>query len=390
MSSAVSSGNSGPLIALVAGEASGDQLGAALIGALGDLIPGARFAGVGGPLMQNEGMDCWWQSDELAVMGLFEVVSHLPRLLRFRSGLRDRLLREKPDILVGIDSPDFNLGLEKQVRSTGIKTAHYVSPTVWAWRQGRVKKIAASTDMVLCLFPFETRFYAEHGVAAHYTGHPLADAIEMDSDQAGARASLQLPAEGPVIGLLPGSRRGEAERLSQPLLETAKLLQSRYPGAHFVAPMARPAVRQIFESILARYPELSCTVIDGQARAAMTACDVVVCASGTATLEAMLVNRPMVVIYRFSPVTYHVGRALRLYKAPYFALPNILAGELLVPELVQYEVKPERLADEVTAWLGNPERCARVRKKFSEMHLKLRRDAARSAAECVKSLLEAD
>lgn len=340
--------------------------------------------------MQEAGMDCWWNSDKLAVMGLFEVISHLPRLLRFRRELHDRLLEERPDILVGIDSPDFNLGLEKRMRAAGIRAVHYVSPTVWAWRQGRVKSIAAATDMVLCLFPFEPDFYSEHGVAARYTGHPLADDIDTASDRTGARHRLQLPSEGKVIGLLPGSRRGEAERLSGPLAATANLLHTRYPGTHFVAPMARPVVRQLFESALARYPDVQCTIVDGQAKEAMAASDVVVCASGTATLETMLVNRPMVVIYRFSPITYHVGRALRLYKADYFALPNILAGEMLVPELVQYEVNAPRLAEEVAGWIENPERCEAVQRKFTAMHHELRRDAAASAAECIRGLLEAD
>jgi lipid-A-disaccharide synthase len=388
MSSAASSGNARPLIALVAGEASGDQLGAALIGALGTLVPGAGFVGVGGPRMQAAGMDCWWNSDELALMGIFEVLGHLPRLIRLRRELRDRLVAARPDILVGIDSPDFNLGLERRVRAAGIRAVHYVSPTVWAWRQGRVKTIAASTDMVLCLFPFEPDFYREHGVDAAYTGHPLADGIDEQTTPYEARRQLGLPREGLVFGLLPGSRRSEAEHLSEPLLGAARLLLERYPGARFAAPMASPAVRRIFEAALARSPGMPCTVVNGQARQAMAASDVVICASGTATLEAMLINRPMVVVYRFNPVTYYLGRALRLYKADHFALPNILAGEALVPELVQRQVTPRRLADEVTAWLDQPERRGRVQRRFRGLHEELRRDAARSAAECIRELLE--
>jgi lipid-A-disaccharide synthase len=376
-----------PLIALVAGEASGDQLGGALISALREHFPGARFAGVGGPQMAAAGMDCWWSSEALAVMGLFEVLGHLPRLLRLRRDLRSRLLEERPAILIGIDSPDFNLGLERQMRAAGIPAVHYVSPTVWAWRQGRVKKIAASTDMVLCLFPFEPDFYRAHGVAARYTGHPLADAIEPGMSQATARAALDLPADNRVIGLLPGSRRGEAERLSRPLLETAVELSRRNPGTRFLAPMANSAVRRIFEAALTDFPGLPCDLVEGAARSVIAACDLVICASGTVTLETLLVNRPMVVVYRFSALTYYFGRALRLFKAEFFALPNILAGERLVPELVQHEVQPSRLADEASAWLDDPERCQRLQERFHDIHLGLRNDAAAMAAECVRDVL---
>ncbi|NIP16965.1 MAG: lipid-A-disaccharide synthase [Xanthomonadales bacterium] len=377
-----------PYIALVAGEASGDQLGASLIGALRELRPGARFAGVGGPLMTAAGMECWWDSDELAVMGLFEVVSHLPRLLRFRRRLYRRLLAESPDILVGIDSPDFNLGLEKRVRKEGIRAVHYVSPTVWAWREGRVKGISKSTDMVLCLFPFEPDCYRGHEVSAYYTGHPMADAIAPCDDRAATRTALSLPADGPCIALLPGSRRAEAGRLAEPLIGAAAELARRYPRATFVAPMAGPGVRAIFEAGLASEPGLRCTVLDGQAREAMAAADVVLTASGTATLEAMLINRPMVVAYRVSEPTFYLNKWLRLLKSPYFSLPNILAGERLVPELLQHEVTPRRLADEVSAWLEDAGRRAALADRFTAMRGELRCDAASSAARCIDELLQ--
>jgi lipid-A-disaccharide synthase len=380
--------SNGPFIALVAGEASGDQLGAALMTALRELLPGARFAGVGGPQMKAAGLDCWWSSDELAVMGLFEVLAHLPRLLRFRRRLHGRLLAEKPDLLVGIDSPDFNLGLEKKVRQAGIRAVHYVSPTVWAWRQGRVRHIAAATDMVLCLFPFEPDFYRDHGVPAHYTGHPMADSIGFDNRRSAARDSLGLAGDGPCFALLPGSRRSEVERLAGPLIETAGLLRERYPAASFVAPMSSPATRRIFESRLSRQPALSCVVTDGAARLAMTAADVILCASGTATLEAMLVNRPMVVVYRVSPPTYYLSKWLHLVKSPYFSLPNILAGERLVPELLQHEVTPQRLAKESADWLEDAGRRAELARRFSDMHRGLRRNAAQSAAKYIRALLE--
>jgi lipid-A-disaccharide synthase len=391
MSSAASSAEqhpgSGPVIALVAGEASGDQLGAALIEALLETYPNARFIGVGGPKMTAMGMECWRSSEELAVMGLFEVLAHLPRLLRLRRWLAAELRRQQPDILIGIDAPDFNLGLERKARAAGIRTAHYVSPTVWAWRSGRVHKIARSTDMMLCLFPFEPAFYARHDVSAHYTGHPLADSIPPFMEASSARAELGIPLEGPCIGLLPGSRRGEVSRLAAPMLESARILSRRYPTAHFVAPMASKRVRETFEQALQDYPGLPITLVDEQARQALAASDVVACASGTAALEAMLVNRPMVVVYRLNQLTYLVGRVFRLVKSRFFSLPNILADQPLVPELLQHEASPGRIADEVGRWLEEPARVRTVRERFSEMHRELRCDAARSAARCIASEL---
>jgi lipid-A-disaccharide synthase len=377
-----------PRIALVAGEASGDQLGAALIEALLERLPNARFMGVGGPKMAAAGMECWKPSDELAVMGLFEVLRHLPRLIRLRRWLLARLLAERPDLLVGIDSPDFNLGLERRAREAGIATAHYVSPTVWAWRRGRVRTIARSTDRVLCLFPFEPAFYAEHGVAAEYTGDPLADAIDGQQSADQARRQLGLEPGGPCIALLPGSRRGEVERLARPLLDSAQRLQALYPSAHFVAPMANPALRALFEDHARKHPGLRITLLDGQSTMAMAAADVVVCASGTAALEAMLVNRPMVVVYRLSWMTYLVGKAFRLVKARFTSLPNVLANQALVPELLQHEVSPERIADEVRAWIENPQSVQALREAFSRQHQQLRRDAARSAAEVIHALID--
>ncbi len=378
----------GPVIALVAGEASGDQLGAALISALKKLHPGARFVGIGGPNMAAAGMDCWRSSNELAVMGLFEVLGHLPRLLKLRRWLVDRLRAERPDILVGIDAPDFNLGLEKRLRAAGIKAVHYVSPTVWAWRSGRVRKIARSTDMVLCLFPFEPAFYAEHGVAAHYTGHPMADDIPDHCDRASARRELALPEDRTCVALLPGSRQGEVSRLAQPMIESARRLQQRFPDVHFVAPMANPAARGQFEIALATVPDLPLTLTDGQARQAIAAADVVVCASGTAALETMLVNRPMVVVYRLSAMTFWVGKLFRLLKSRFFSLPNILANEALVPELLQNEATPDRIARETARWLEENERTRSVLARFAELHTQLRRDAAQSAASCITGLVQ--
>lgn len=377
-----------PLIALVAGESSGDQLGGALMAELKTLLPGARFVGVGGERMAEEGLEAWWHCEELAVMGIAEVVSHLPRLLRLRKALRERLLAERPDVLIGIDAPDFNLGLERRVRTAGTRTVHYVSPTVWAWRQGRVRTIGAAADLVLCLFPFEPKFYAQHGVDARYTGHPLADQVPMHNDARAAREQLGLDPERPCIALLPGSRSGEVKRLAPRLLGAAKLLRQSRPELQFVAPMASAGMRALFESFLRDEASIDCLLTNGQARRAMAAADLVLCASGTATLEAMLVKRPMVVVYRFNPLTYLLGRGLRLMKSPWFALPNILAGRGVVPELEQHQVTALRIAAEAEAWLDDPGRVAAAVAEFTRQHERLSVNAARSAANCIKDLLE--
>ena len=376
------------VIALVAGEASGDQLGGALIEAIKQDHPHARFVGVGGPRMAGAGMECWWPADELAVMGLFEVLHHLPRLLRLRKALTRRIIETRPDLLVGIDAPDFNLGLERRVRSAGIKTAHYVSPTVWAWRQGRVRTIKASAETVMCLFPFEPAFYAEHGVPALYTGHPTADEIPLESDAVAARSRLGLEGSGPWVALLPGSRLGEVSRLATPLIESAKILSERFPGIQFLAPMANGPARECFEQALREQEHLAIHLVDGQSRTAMAAADVVACASGTAALEAMLVNRPMVVTYKLSALTYFTARALRLFRNRFFSLPNLLAGEALVPELLQKDATPQGIATEVSRWLTEPEQVKRLQTRFNELHNALKRDAARSAASCVTALIE--
>jgi len=377
-----------PVIALVAGESSGDQLGASLMAALSSRVPGISFAGIGGPCMRSQGLESWWDSDELAVMGLSEIVSHLPRLLRLRRALYRKLLALNPDLLIGIDSPDFNLGLEKKLHRAGIRTMHYVSPTVWAWRQGRVKKIAAAADQVLCLFPFEPEFYREHGVSAQYTGHPLADEIPRDCDPHAARQSLGLEPGYRYLAILPGSRRGEVEKLSGDLLGAAELLQKKYPDIRFIAPMAGAPAQTAFEAALASHGRVRCQVFERQARAVMTAAELVICASGTATLEAMLINRPMVVVYRFNHTSFAIGRGLRLFKSRFFSLPNILAGEELVPELLQYQVTPERIFAEAVDWLENPQRVAATKARFSSIHEQLRKNAAQSAADCVQALLD--
>lgn len=377
-----------PRFALVAGEASGDALGASLIAALRERHPRASFCGVAGERMRAAGCEAWFDAEELAVMGLTEVLGHLPRLLRLRRRLLRRVVDERPDALIGIDAPDFNLGLERRARGHGIRTVHYVSPTVWAWRPGRVRTIARSADLVLCLFPFEPRWYQDHGVAARYTGHPLADAIPPSSDRDAARRALGLDPQAACLALLPGSRVGEVERLAGPLLEAAGILRAEHPDLQVVAPLAGQRAAAVFEAARAAAGEAGCRVLDGQALAAMAAADVVVCASGTATLECLLVKRPMVVVYRLAPSTYRIARWLRLVRTRFVALPNILAGEALVPELLQDAVTGEAIAAEVRRWLGDAEAREALQARFAELHDRLRQDAARSAAAAVSELLE--
>lgn len=376
-------------IVLIAGEASGDQLGAALVPALESALPGVRCAGIGGPRLRDTGFEAWWDSEELAVMGLSEVLRHLPRLLRLRRALRERILDWRPDLVIGIDAPDFNLGLERQLKSRGLRTAHYVSPTVWAWRPGRARKIARSADLVLCLFPFEPGFYAEHGVNARYTGHPMADRIPLDNDPVAARSRLGLATDGPIVALLPGSRGSEVERLATPMLDAARRLHQAAPGTRFLVPLAGESAAQRFRDAMTGFTELDCRLLDGQSLDAMAAADVVVCASGTATLECMLVGRPMVSVYRLAPSTYHLARTLKLMKIQHFALPNILAGKALVPELLQDEATGENIAREVTRWMEDDERHHAVLDQFRTLHESLRIDAAASAAKAIRELLQA-
>ena len=371
------------IIALVAGEASGDQLGAALIQAIRIKNPETRFAGIGGPLMQAAGMDCWWDTSQLSVMGLFEVISHLPRLLSLRRQLIKRLVELGPDVFIGIDAPDFNLGVEKKLKARAIPVIHYVSPTVWAWRSGRVKTIAKATNRVMCLFPFEPAWYQDHTVAADYTGHPMADEIPFQVDVDAARLELGINATGPCIALLPGSRLAEVEKLSVPMLEAAGILTERYPDINFLMPAATGLVRNHFESELRRFPAVTCRVFSTRSKEVMAAADVVVCASGTATLEVMLVNRPMVVCYRLAGMTYKLAKWFKLVKTRFFSLPNILASEQLVPELLQHEVTGQAIAREVLRWLDQPELCENLKRRFDLLHQQLRIDAASTAADVV-------
>lgn len=369
-------------VALVAGEASGDILGAGLMQALREQHPDIEFIGVGGPLMEAQGLSSFFPMERLAVMGLVEVLGRLRELLRRRRELAGWLLEQQPDVFIGIDAPDFNLGLELRLRQQGIKTVHYVSPSVWAWRQKRVLKIREACDLVLCLLPFEAQFYQQHQVPVCFVGHPLADSIALDHDQQAAREQLDLPAQGQLVALLPGSRGGEVRRLGELFVRTAQLLHQRNPHLSFVLPAANAARREQLEQILTQFPRLPIRLLDGQSQAALQACDAVLIASGTATLEAMLFKRPMVVAYRLAGLTYRILKLM--VKSRYFALPNLLAGEGLVPEFIQHAATADNLADAIEQQLADG---SRQTARFLELHQLMRRDASAQAAKAVLQLV---
>jgi lipid-A-disaccharide synthase len=371
-------------VGLVAGETSGDTLGAALITAIRARVPDAQFFGMAGPKMVALGCEAWASSDDLGVMGLVEVLTHLPRLLRLRRMLVDRFLQVRPDVVVGIDVPDFNLGLEKKLKRAGLRTVQYVSPQVWAWRQGRVKTIGHSTDLVLCLLPFETEFYARHGVRAEFVGHPLADQIPLDIDREGARRALGLDPAARVVALLPGSRMGEVERLASDFVGAAAWIAARDPATKFVAPMASQRVRESFEKhrgLVAGAPQIA--VLDGQAQRALAAADGVIVASGTATLETTLTKRPMVVAYRLGAITAFLLRRMGLVKVPYFSQPNLLLGRRRVPEFFQEAVTPSALGEALLGQLADPVQVAQLQGEFLGVHEVLRRGGADRAATAI-------
>lgn len=367
-------------IALVAGEASGDILGAGLMQALKQQHPQVEFIGVGGPRMQAEGLNSYFPMERLAVMGLVEVLGRLPELLSRRKRLVQSLIAAKPDVFIGIDAPDFNLDVELKLRRAGIKTVHYVSPSVWAWRQKRVLKIREACDLMLTLFPFEAKFYDEHQVPVRFVGHTLADAIPLEADRAAARAELNLPENGPLVALMPGSRGGEVSRLGGLFLDAAVRLRALRPGVRFVLPCASPERRAQIEAQLAGH-DIPVTLLDGQSHTALAACDAVLIASGTATLEALLYKRPMVVAYRVAPMTYRILK--RMLKSPYVSLPNLLAGRLLVPELLQDAATPDALAQTLAPLLSGGEAQT---EGFDQIHRTLRRDASTEAAKAVLEL----
>ncbi|MCD5993711.1 lipid-A-disaccharide synthase [Pseudomonas sp. CDFA 602] len=368
-------------IALVAGEASGDILGSGLMRAIKARHPNVEFIGVGGPLMEAEGMQSQFPMERLSVMGLVEVLGRLRELLARRKLLVQTLVEQKPDVFIGIDAPDFTLNIELQLRRAGIKTVHYVSPSVWAWRQKRVLKIREGCDLMLTLLPFEARFYEDQGVPVRFVGHPLADTIPLESDRDAARAELGFDGTGPVVALMPGSRGGEVGRLGGLFFDAAERVLAQRPGTRFVLPCASPQRRAQIESLL-QGRSLPVTLLDGRSHVALAACDAVLIASGTATLEALLYKRPMVVAYRLAPVTFWILK--RLVKSPYVSLPNLLAQRLLVPELLQDAATSETLADTLLPLIDGGQAQT---EGFDEIHRTLRRDASNQAADAVLSLV---
>lgn len=370
-------------IALVAGEVSGDILGAGLMRSLRQINPDVQFIGVGGPLMIAEGMQSFFPMERLAVMGLVEVLGRLPELILKRHNLKKWLIQEKPDIFIGIDAPDFNLSLELKLKKAGIRTVHYVSPSVWAWRQRRVIKIRQACDLILVLFPFEVEFYKNNGVPVFFVGHPLADQIPIDiKEKSSARASLALKqTEGPFVALMPGSRRGEVEKLAPLFLDTAELVLKKYKTAQFLIPSANLERHEQLNSLLSER-KLPLHLVSGRSHDVLAASDAVLIASGTATLEALLFKVPMVVAYKMAAITYSVLR--RLVKSRYISLPNLLIGKAAVPELLQEKATPENLFSMLDPLLFD---ATNQVSHFSSIHTLLKRDASNSAAKAIIELL---
>jgi lipid-A-disaccharide synthase len=378
--------SSSPRFALVAGEASGDLLAGLLLGGLRQRWPALTSVGIGGPQMAAQGFDAWWPSDKLAVRGYVEVLRHYREIVGIRTQLRQRLLQgERPDVFIGVDAPDFNLELEARLKAAGVRTAHFVCPSIWAWRPERVKKIQASADHVLCIFPFEPALLAEHGIAATYVGHPVANVVPLEPDRLGARRQLGLPEDAPVVAILPGSRGSEVDYLARRFFDAVRLMRQARPDLCFVLP-AVPSQRERIERV-AREAGVAeqVRIVSGQSHAVLAACDVTLIASGTATLEAALFKRPMVIAYNMNWISWQIMRRQRLQ--PWVGLPNILCGDFVVPELLQDEASPPRLAKAVLDWLDDPERVRALQARFVQLHHELRRDTAALATDAIETLL---
>ena len=371
-------------VGLVAGEASGDLLGAGLIKALQERSPQAVFEGVAGPAMAAAGCDRWADAESLAVMGLVEPLREIPRLLRLRRSLIKRWRASPPDVFVGIDAPDFNLGLETALRNSGIPTVHYVSPSIWAWRPGRIEKVRKAADCVLCILPFEKKLYDEHGVPAEFVGHPKADSLSADFDAMAIRRSLALSESGSLVAVLPGSRDSEVSRLGPIFAATAAILAQARPDLRFVVPIASPILAP---SISAHLQDAGITdrftLLDGASEQAMAAADVVLLASGTAALESALLGKPTVAAYRVAAMTFAILKMFRLVKLQYVTLPNLLTETPLVPEFIQDDATPDALADAVGSLLDDPQRCAGIRRRFATLRTELALNADQRAADAV-------
>ncbi len=374
-------------LGMVAGETSGDLLASLLLKGLGTRWPALRAGGIGGPKMIALGFDAWWPAEKLSIFGYVDALRHYRELVGIRNRLGDRLIAERPDVFVGVDAPDFNFGLEQRLRESGIKTVHFVCPSIWAWRGDRVKTLAAAADHVLCLFPFEPDLLRSHGIRATFVGHPLAEVIPLETPRAAARLALGLPQTSQVVALLPGSRRSEIALIAPRLLAAAALLHRQRPGLRFVLPVA-PGMRALLEPLLLRHaPGVSIDVLDGHSHEALAACDVTLVASGTATLEAALFKRPMVITYVVN--WFNALRMKHMRYQPWVGLPNVLCRDFIVPELLQDDATPQALARETIAWLDDAARCERVRVRFHELHHLLRRDTVRESADAIAQVLQA-
>ncbi len=381
--------NNDPIVVgMVAGEASGDFLGAHLIAALRRRVPNLHCVGIGGPKMEAEGFDSWFPMEKLAVRGYVEVLRHFPEIFAIRRKLKARLAAARPRLFIGIDAPDFNLALERRLKRAGIPAVHYVSPSLWAWRGGRMRSIAASVSQMLVLFPFEEPLYRAAGVPVAYVGHPLADAAPEEDGSQAAREQLRLPAARKVITLLPGSRQSEVRYMARTFVHAATLIAARQPGVHFLVPLASRETRAIFEEAMraAGAGDLPLTVLFGHARDAIAACDVALVASGTATLEAALARKPMVITYKMAGLTYRIMS--RMGHLPWIGLPNIIAGEFLVPEILQHEATPENLAQATLNSLNDPAVSRRLPGRLDQIRRLLRRDTAARATEAVLPWLQ--
>lgn len=373
-------------IGIVAGEHSGDQLAADLILALRKIYPDLKIEGIAGPLMIKAGCKPVIPMERIAFMGLAEIVKHIPSILKARKQILNYFLQNPPDVFIGVDAPDFNLTLEAKLKQHGIKTVHYVSPSVWAWRQGRLKKIARAVNLMLTLLPFEAQFYTKNNIPVEFVGHYLADQIPLKTDTRLAREELNLPQDAKVIALLPGSRSNEIHYLSEVFLQTAKKCKETYQELIFITPMVNEERKQQFTIILQREaPELPITIFIGQSQKIMAAADIILLASGTATLEAMLFKKPMIVAYRMANLSYAIAK--RLVKTRFIALPNLLSGERLVPEFIQQDATAENLSSVLLNYLNNPEYVVKMKVRFTELHKKLRLNASEHAAKAILQLI---
>ncbi|SAL36901.1 lipid-A-disaccharide synthase [Caballeronia udeis] len=374
-------------VAMVAGEPSGDLLAASLLEGLNERLPaGTQFNGIGGPRMTAAGFDAHWPMDKLTVRGYVEALKHIPEILGIRNELKRQLLAEPPSVFIGVDAPDFNFSLEHALREAGIPTMHFVCPSIWAWRGGRIKKIVKAVDHMLCVFPFEPALMEKAGIASTYVGHPLADEIPLVPDVEGARRELGLPEGGPIIAVLPGSRRSEIALIGPTFFDAMELMQLREPGVRFVMPAATAALRELLQPLVAAHPNLALTITEGKAQVAMTAADAILVKSGTVTLEAALLKKPMVISYKVPWLTGQIMQ--RQGYLPYVGLPNILAGRFVVPEILQHFATPEALADATLKQLNDDANRATLTEIFTEMHHALRQNTAQRAAEAVAQVLE--